>query len=102
MSYNSHQRKLLDDSVSLEHRASHARSCALHVANKLGVDREYVIELVKQKTGVSLHDPCSADGLIAAHRELEHLRRGAAVKDLGEAGGYTVCRATNARGVAEG
>jgi hypothetical protein len=40
MSFSSHRSALQDDSLPLEQRASHARSCALHVANKLGVKRE--------------------------------------------------------------
>lgn len=77
MSFNSHRRKLLDESEPFEYRVSHARSCALHVANRLGVDREYVIELVKQKTGISLHALNNVEHLVAAYEELESLRRSA-------------------------
>ena len=73
MSFNSHRRKVLDETDSLDHRASHARSCALHVANKLGLEREVVIELVASQTGVSLHSPGSATHLIAAFEALERL-----------------------------
>ena len=78
MSFNSHRRKLLDESEPLEHRASHARSCALHVANKLGLEREVVIELVASETGVSLHNPESADLLMVAFEALERIRAQAA------------------------
>lgn len=78
MSFNSHRRKLLDESEPLEHRASHARSCALHVANKLGLEREVVIELVASETGVSLHDPESAAHLMIAYEALERIRAQAA------------------------
>ena len=74
MSFNSHRRKLLDETEPLEHRASHARSCALHVANKLGLEREVVIELIASQTGVSLHNPESATHLIAAFEALERIR----------------------------
>jgi len=74
MSFNSHRRKLLDETESLEHRASHARSCALLVANKLGLEREVVIELVASQTGVSLHKPESATNLITALEALERIR----------------------------
>jgi len=75
MSFNSHRRKLLNESEPLEHRASHARSCALHVANKLGVKREAVIELVSQRTGVSLHNPNNVTALLLAFEALENIRQ---------------------------
>lgn len=74
MSFNSHRRKLLDDTEPLEHRASHARSCAHHVANALGLDRESVLKLVAQKSGVDLHRPQSKIELLAALAALESLR----------------------------
>ena len=74
MSFNSHRRKLLDESEPLEHRASHARSCALHVANKLGLKREAVIELVADKTGVNLNKPDSASQLLVALEAMEEIR----------------------------
>lgn len=74
MSFNSHKRKVLDESEPLEHRASHARSCALHMANALGLERDAVIELVAKETGVSLHSPESAAHLIAAFEALERIR----------------------------
>lgn len=76
MSYNSNRRALLDTSLPLEHRASHARSCALHVANKLGVKREDVMERVAQKTGVDLNKPANPEALLAAFEALESMRSG--------------------------
>lgn len=77
MSFSSNRKKLLDESEPLEHRASNARSCALHVANKLGVKREVVIELVAQQTGVSFHQPKSAADLLKAFEALEQIRKSA-------------------------
>ncbi len=74
MSFNSHRRKLLDESEPLEHRASHARSCALHVAKKLGLEREAVIELVASQTGVNLLNLESPNHLIVALEALERIR----------------------------
>jgi hypothetical protein len=74
MSFSSNRRKLLDETEPLEHRASHARSCALHVANKLGLTREAVIELVAQQTGVNLEQPGSVANLLKAFDALEALR----------------------------
>lgn len=62
--------------MPLEHRASHARSCALHVANKLGVKREAVIETVMRRTGRNLHAPESNECLVAAFQFLDALRQG--------------------------
>lgn len=74
MSFNSHKRKLLDVSEPLSHRASHARSCALLVAKKLGLRREDVIKLVAGKTGVDLDEPRSPVELLIALEELESMR----------------------------
>ncbi len=76
MSFSSNSNRVKDESLPLKHRASHARSCALHVANKLGVDREEIIDLVEQKTGVSLHQPQSTAELLTGFEALEALRSG--------------------------
>jgi hypothetical protein len=65
-----------DATLPLEHRASHARSCALHVANKLAVKRGAVLEHVKQRTGVDLDMPCSDETLAVAFASIEALRSG--------------------------
>ncbi len=75
MSFNSHKRKLLDEAEPIEHRVSHARSCALHVANKLGLKRDAVIELVAQQTGVNLDQPISVANLLKAFEFLDTLRQ---------------------------
>ena len=77
MSYSVHRRLVADATVSLEHRASHARSCALHVANKLAVKRGAVLEHVKQQTGVDLDMPGSDEALAVAFASIEALRSGA-------------------------
>lgn len=76
MSYNSNRRALLDASLPLGHRVSHARSCALHVANKLGVKREDVMERVAQKTGGDPNRPANPEELLAAFEMLESMRSG--------------------------
>ncbi|TLM99796.1 hypothetical protein FDZ73_21070 [bacterium] len=76
MSFSSNRRAVQDESLPLEHRASHARSCALHVANKLGVQREAVISEVAKKTGINLHGPVQAPELLQALAYLEALRHG--------------------------
>ncbi|CRI56773.1 hypothetical protein [Pseudomonas sp. CCOS 191] len=76
MSFNSHKKKLLDETEPLSHRASHARSCVLLVAQKLGLTREDVIELVARQTGVDLHKPQSVAELLIALADLEKIRLG--------------------------
>lgn len=76
MSFASDRRKLLDEALPLHIRASHARSCALHIAEGLGLNREKVIETVNLRTGVDLNNPAHADDLLAAFKCLEELRRG--------------------------
>ena len=76
MSYSVHRRMVADAAVPLEHRASHARSCALHVANKLAVKRGVVLEHVKRQTGVDLDLPGSDEALAVAFASIEALRSG--------------------------
>ncbi len=76
MSYSVHRRKVADATVPLEHRASHARSCALHVANKLAVERSAILEHVKRQTGVDLDMPGSYEALAVAFASIEALRSG--------------------------
>ncbi|WP_143742227.1 hypothetical protein [Roseateles chitinivorans] len=76
MSYSTHRRKVADTTVPLEHRASHARSCALHVANKLAVRRSDVLNHVKQQTGIDLDMPCSDEALAIAFASIDALRSG--------------------------
>ena len=77
MSYSAHRRMVADATMPLEHRASHARSCALHVANKLAVKRSAVLEHVKQQTGIDLDAPGSDEALAMAFASIEALRSGA-------------------------
>ena len=76
MSYSVHRRIVADATVPFEHRASHARSCALHVANKLAVRRGAVLEHVKRQTGVDLDMPGSDEALAVAFASIEALRSG--------------------------
>jgi hypothetical protein len=66
-----------DPTVPLARRASHARSCALHVANKLAVKRSAVLEHVRQQTGIDLNMPDSDEALAIALASIEALRSGA-------------------------
>lgn len=77
MSYSVHRRLVADTTLPLEQRARHARSCALHVANKLAVKRSVVLEYVKQQTGVDLVMPGADEALVVALASLEALRSGA-------------------------
>lgn len=75
MSYSTHKRQALDAAEPLSHRASHARSCANHVAEKLNVHRDGVIECVKHSTGIDLRVIGSDEELRRAMACLDGLRR---------------------------
>ena len=78
MSFSSNRKAVRDESLPLEHRASHARSCALHVANKLGVPRSVILGEVASRTGVDLDRAHSVSELLKAFTLLEELRQGQA------------------------
>lgn len=63
MSHSSSKRKVLDIEAPLAHRASHARSCANHVANRLGITRSELLMKVESDTGASLISPLTEDEL---------------------------------------
>jgi hypothetical protein len=78
MAYTAHRRRARDVAEPLPHRASSARSCALHVAEKLRVRRSEVISAVLEETGVDLKGQPSGDAIIKAIEYLELLRMGGA------------------------
>ena len=78
MAYTAHLRIARDANESLTRRASSARSCALHVAEKLRVRRSEVIAAVLGATGVDLKQPQSGDAIVSAIEYLELLRMGGA------------------------
>lgn len=74
MSWNSHRRKLPDESQPLAQRASHLRSCALLLTQERGVTRAAIIARVLEDSGVSLDEPADAAALLRAFTALEALR----------------------------
>jgi hypothetical protein len=74
MSHNSHRKQALNETLPLKHRASHARSCAIYVANRLRISREEAIQKVEQGTNISLHAPANASELVIAVHYLESLQ----------------------------
>ena len=75
MSFDSHRRKVLDESIPLSHRASHLRSCLNHVANKLNMSREDLLDKITVDIGVDLNTIESATDLLLGLEILESLRR---------------------------
>lgn len=73
MSHSSSRRKVLDIESLLVHRASHARSCANHVANRLGITRSELLMKVEKETGASLISPLTEDELMKAFHYMENL-----------------------------
>ena len=78
MAYTAHRRQARDPDEPLAHRALHARSCALHVAEKLRVKRSVVIAAVLESTGIDLASPASGEAIVKAIDYLELLRMGGA------------------------
>jgi hypothetical protein len=78
MAYTAHRRIARDSNENLLRRASSARSCALHVAEKLRVPRSVVIRVVLERTGSDLKQPGSAEAILTAIEFLELLRMGKA------------------------
>jgi hypothetical protein len=76
VAYTAHRRIARDSSETLVRRASSARSCALHVAEKLKVPRSVIIRIVAERTGSDLKQPGSAEAILAAIEYLELLRMG--------------------------
>lgn len=76
MSFSSHRIRALDASLPIAHRASHARSCAVCVCEKLRVPRSKVIEEIQKMCGVNLNDVTSGSELIDAIEALESIRFG--------------------------
>ncbi|RIK77527.1 MAG: hypothetical protein DCC68_17115 [Planctomycetota bacterium] len=74
MSFSSSRRNALDDSKPLVHRASHARSCAMLVAEKWGVPRATIIDLVRSRCGVDLNAVSQGAEISTAVAELETIR----------------------------
>ena len=75
MSFDSHRRKVLDESIPLSHRASHLRSCLNHVANKLNMSRENLLDKITVDIGVDLNTIESDTDLLLGLEILESLRR---------------------------
>jgi len=73
MSHSSSRKAVLDSSRSLAHRASHARSCANHVAARLGLSREQLIAHITELTGIDLNLPASEQELLRAFEHMESL-----------------------------
>lgn len=75
MSFDSHRRKVLDENIPLSHRASHLRSCLNHVANKLNISREDLLDKITVDIGVDLNTIKSDTDVLLGLEILESLRR---------------------------
>ena len=75
MSFDSHRRKVLDESIPLSHRASHLRSCLNHVANKLNISQEDLLDKITVDIGVDLNTIESDTDVLLGLEILESLRR---------------------------
>ena len=75
MSFDSHRRKVLDESIPLSHRASHLRSCLNHVANKLNMSQENLLDKITVDIGVDLNTIESDTDVLLGLEIFESLRR---------------------------
>ncbi len=73
MSHSSSKRKVLDIEGLLAHKASHTRSCANHVANRLGITCSELLVKVENDTGASLISPLTEEELLKALNYMENL-----------------------------
>lgn len=71
MSHASHRKAVRDPTRPFMHRASHARSCVNHVAARLGMSRDDVIDLVMARTDIDLRMPADEEALLKAFETLE-------------------------------
>jgi hypothetical protein len=78
MSFGSDRKAVMDEARPLAQRASHARSCALHVAQKLGVSRSVVLGKSALRAGVDLDHPADAEAILKAFAFIDELRQGRA------------------------
>jgi len=60
--------------MPINHRASHARSCAVHVAQKYKVKRSEIIVMVKKKCSVDLMTANTDEQITSAVEVLNYLR----------------------------
>src|SRR5262245_29282922 len=74
MSFSAHRRDALDRDLPLSNRASHARSCAVHVAEKWRIKRSVVLIAVHQRCGVDLTAVGADVEIETAIRVLEDLK----------------------------
>jgi hypothetical protein len=87
ISYSSNRRDALDASLPIGHRASHARSCAVLVAEKYRVKRSAVIDLVKERCGVDLTAVVSDEEIAHAVEILDDLKARGIQSEYNTAGG---------------
>ena len=74
MSFSTNRRDALDPALPLDHRASHARSCAMLVAQKWGITRNVVIETIFERCGVDLSALETDNQIVTAIAALEDIR----------------------------
>ncbi|EKT62044.1 hypothetical protein OOA_09136 [Providencia burhodogranariea DSM 19968] len=73
MSHYSSRARVLNPELPLNQRASNARSCANHVASKLGITRIELFALIQNSTNVDLNKPKNETELMRAFHYFEQL-----------------------------
>lgn len=77
MSYNTHQKSVLDPALPISHRFSHLRSCALLVARLLKQQRSEIVAQIRERTGINIEHSRSENELLTALESLNEIRAAA-------------------------
>lgn len=74
MSYNAHQKLILDSTLPMTHRFSHLRSCAVILSNLLGQKRSEVVTSIQTQTGINIEQLGNEEQLLKALDNLNEIR----------------------------
>jgi hypothetical protein len=75
MSFSTNRRNALDPDRPMAHRLSHARSCAMLMAQKYKVPRSAILDFVRKTSGINLAGPVTESELIEAVRILALIKQ---------------------------
>jgi hypothetical protein len=74
MSYSANMRDARDDRLPLQHRVSHLRSCANHMAQKYGVPRSAILERIQIKPAYAPDELPSSEAVLRAAAMLDQIK----------------------------
>ncbi|MGC4002905.1 MAG: hypothetical protein QM811_07135 [Pirellulales bacterium] len=74
----------MDTGLPLQHRFSHARSCAVHLSWKFRVSRETILDTVRRHCGIALDRVTSEGDLLQAMTLILHIKANGLESSLNE------------------